>query len=101
MISQDFWNSCVNAIKLSSLAKPCNGACSQVQSSLEIRFKTFGEINEAKIESIIASEIGDIRDQDKLHKSMTTFNPDIALHISNYYIDTSPSEGFELTTSVP
>jgi hypothetical protein len=26
--------------------------------------------------------------------------PDIALHISNYYIDSSPSEGFELTTSV-
>jgi hypothetical protein len=30
--------------------------------------------NEAKIESIITSEIGDIRNQDKLHKSMTTFN---------------------------
>ena len=26
--------------------------------------------------------------------------PDIALHISNYYINTSPSAGFELTTSV-
>jgi CDP-glucose 4,6-dehydratase len=38
--------------------------------------------NEAKIESIIASEIGDIRDQDKLHKSMTTFNPDILLHMA-------------------
>jgi hypothetical protein len=26
--------------------------------------------------------------------------PDIALHFSNYYINTSPSAGFELTTSV-
>jgi CDP-glucose 4,6-dehydratase len=38
--------------------------------------------NEAKIDSIVDSKIGDIRDQDALHKSMTEFNPDILIHMA-------------------
>jgi CDP-glucose 4,6-dehydratase len=38
--------------------------------------------NEAKIELIIDSKIGDIRDQDELYKSMTTFSPDILIHMA-------------------
>ena len=38
--------------------------------------------NEAKVESIIDSEIGDIRDQKSLYKSMTIFNPDILIHMA-------------------
>jgi CDP-glucose 4,6-dehydratase len=38
--------------------------------------------NEAKIGSIIDSQIDDIRDQKALHKSMTTFNPDILIHMA-------------------
>ena len=38
--------------------------------------------NEAKVDSIIDSQIGDIRDQDVLHKSMTEFNPDILIHMA-------------------
>jgi CDP-glucose 4,6-dehydratase len=38
--------------------------------------------NEAKVGSIINSQIGDIRDQDTLHKSMTEFNPDILIHMA-------------------
>ena len=38
--------------------------------------------NEAKIYSIIDSHIGDIRDQDTLHESMTSFNPDILIHMA-------------------
>lgn len=38
--------------------------------------------HEAKINSIIDSQIGDIRDQDTLHKSMTSFNPDILIHMA-------------------
>ena len=38
--------------------------------------------NEAKIGSLIDSQIGDIRDQDVLHESMTTFNPDILIHMA-------------------
>jgi CDP-glucose 4,6-dehydratase len=37
---------------------------------------------EAKIDSIIDSKIGDIRDQDKLYKSMLEFNPDILIHMA-------------------
>ena len=37
---------------------------------------------EAKIDSLIDSYIGDIRDQDTLHESMTTFNPDILIHMA-------------------
>jgi len=38
--------------------------------------------NEAQVDSIIDSQIGDIRDQDTLHESMTTFNPDILIHMA-------------------
>ncbi len=38
--------------------------------------------NEAKVDSIINSQIGDIRDQDALHESMTVFNPDILIHMA-------------------
>ena len=38
--------------------------------------------NEAKVSSIIDSQIGDIRDQDTLYKSMTAFNPDILIHMA-------------------
>jgi len=38
--------------------------------------------NEAKVDSIIDSQIGDIRDQDALHESMTEFNPDILIHMA-------------------
>ena len=38
--------------------------------------------NEAKVDSIIDSQIGDIRDQDVLHNSMTIFNPDILIHMA-------------------
>jgi CDP-glucose 4,6-dehydratase len=38
--------------------------------------------NEAKINSIVDSQIGDIRDQNMLHKSMIEFNPDILIHMA-------------------
>ncbi len=38
--------------------------------------------NEAKIESIIESQIGDIRDQKALYKSMFEFDPDILIHMA-------------------
>jgi len=38
--------------------------------------------NEARVDSIIDSQIGDIRDQDELYKSMTVFNPDILIHMA-------------------
>ena len=38
--------------------------------------------NEAKIDSIIDSKIGDIRNQDMLYEYMTTFNPDILIHMA-------------------
>lgn len=37
---------------------------------------------EAKVDSIIDSQIGDIRDQEVLSKSMTIFNPDILIHMA-------------------
>ena len=38
--------------------------------------------NEAKIDAVIDSQVGDIRDQEKLYKSMTSFNPDILIHMA-------------------
>ena len=38
--------------------------------------------NEARVDLIISSQIGDIRDQDALHESMTEFNPDILIHMA-------------------
>ena len=37
---------------------------------------------EAKVSSIVDSQIGDIRDQDVLYESMTTFNPDVLIHMA-------------------
>jgi CDP-glucose 4,6-dehydratase len=36
----------------------------------------------AKVDQVIVSEIGDIRDLDRLTKSMTEFNPDIVVHMA-------------------
>ena len=36
----------------------------------------------AKIDSIVDSQIGDIRNQELLHKSMVSFNPDIIIHMA-------------------
>ena len=36
----------------------------------------------AKIDSIVDSQIGDIRNQELLHKSMVSFNPDILIHMA-------------------
>ena len=38
--------------------------------------------NEAKVGLLVDSEIGDIRDQNTLYESMTTFNPDILIHMA-------------------
>ncbi len=38
--------------------------------------------NEAKIDTIIESQFGDIRDQEILYESMTVFNPDILIHMA-------------------
>jgi len=38
--------------------------------------------NEARVDSILDSQIGDIRDQDVLYDSMTSFNPDILIHMA-------------------
>jgi CDP-glucose 4,6-dehydratase len=38
--------------------------------------------NEAQVGLIVDSQIGDIRDQDALHESMTVFNPDILIHMA-------------------
>jgi len=38
--------------------------------------------NEAKVSLILNSQIGDIRDQNALHESMTGFSPDILIHMA-------------------
>jgi len=38
--------------------------------------------NEAKVDNLINSHIGDIRDQNSLYKSMVNFNPDILIHMA-------------------
>jgi len=38
--------------------------------------------DEAKVDSLIDSQIGDIRDQNILHESMIKFNPDILIHMA-------------------
>jgi CDP-glucose 4,6-dehydratase len=38
--------------------------------------------NEAKINTVIDSQIADIRDQETLYKSMVDFNPDILIHMA-------------------
>jgi CDP-glucose 4,6-dehydratase len=88
MISQDFWKGkrvfltghtgfkgSWLSLWLTSLGAEVKGYALNPPTSPSL-------FNEAKIESIVTSEIGDIRNQDKLHKSMTTFNPDILLHMA-------------------
>lgn len=38
--------------------------------------------NEAEVGKVIDSQIGDIRDKEKLYKSMVEFNPDILIHMA-------------------
>ncbi len=38
--------------------------------------------NEARVEELIDSQIGDIRDQEEVYKSMVTFDPDILIHMA-------------------
>ena len=56
--------------------------------------------NEAKVYSLIQSQISDIRDQDFLHESMTKFNPDILVHMAAQplvrYSYISPIETYEV-----
>ena len=56
--------------------------------------------NVAKVNNLIDSQIGDIRDQDLLYKSMTTFSPDILIHMAAQplvrYSYNSPIETYEV-----
>ena len=56
--------------------------------------------NEAKVDLIIDSQIGDIRDQDALQTSMTAFNPDILIHMAAQplvrYSYNNPIETYEV-----
>jgi CDP-glucose 4,6-dehydratase len=56
--------------------------------------------NEARIDSIVDSQIGDIRDQEALYESMTTFNPDILIHMAAQplvrYSYNAPIETYEV-----
>lgn len=38
--------------------------------------------SEARVDQLITSEIADIRDQEALHKSMVSFNPEILIHMA-------------------
>jgi CDP-glucose 4,6-dehydratase len=55
---------------------------------------------EAKVGLIIDSKIGDIRDQETLHESMTTFNPDVLIHMAAQplvrYSYNAPIETYEV-----
>jgi CDP-glucose 4,6-dehydratase len=55
---------------------------------------------EAKIDLVIDSQIGDIRDQDALYKSMVDFNPDILIHMAAQplvrYSYNEPIETYEI-----
>ncbi len=56
--------------------------------------------NEARISGIVISDIGDIRNQEKLQKSMVKFDPDILIHMAaqplvRYSYD-SPIETYEI-----
>ena len=56
--------------------------------------------NIAKVDKIVDSQIGDIRNQELLHKSMVSFNPDILIHMAaqplvRYSYD-EPVETFEV-----
>ena len=88
MISQDFWQGkrvfltghtgfkgSWLSLWLSSLGAEVKGYALSPPTSPSL-------FDEAKVGSIVDSQIGDIRDQDTLHKSMTAFNPDILIHMS-------------------
>jgi len=55
--------------------------------------------NEVKIDSIIDSQFGDIRNLKTLHKSMTNFNPSVLIHMAAQplvrYSYIEPIETFE------
>jgi CDP-glucose 4,6-dehydratase len=38
--------------------------------------------NVARVDEVVDSQVGDIRDQEDLHKAMTLFNPDILIHMA-------------------
>ena len=56
--------------------------------------------NIAKVDMLIESQIGDIRNQELLHKSMVSFNPDILIHMAAQplvrYSYNEPIETFEV-----
>jgi len=55
---------------------------------------------EAKVDSIVDSQIGDIRNKNSLFESMTTFNPDILIHMAAQplvrYSYAAPIETYEV-----
>jgi len=56
--------------------------------------------NESRVGDLVESEIGDIRDQDTLQKSMVGFNPDILIHMAAQslvrYSYNAPIETYEV-----
>jgi CDP-glucose 4,6-dehydratase len=88
MIDQDFWRG--KRVFLTGHTGFKGSWLSLWLSSLGVEVKGYALtppttpslFNEAKIYSLIDSQIGDIRDQDALHESMTTFNPDILIHMA-------------------
>ena len=58
--------------------------------------------NEARVGSVVDSQIGDIRDQHTLYDSMTLFNPDILIHMAAQplvrYSYSAPIETYEVNT---
>jgi CDP-glucose 4,6-dehydratase len=56
--------------------------------------------NEARVDNLIDSHIGDIRNQEMLHESMVNFNPDILIHMAAQplvrYSYSEPIETYEV-----
>ncbi len=88
MIDQDFWKDkkvfltghtgfkgSWLSIWLSSLGANVKGYSLKPNSSPSL-------FDEAKIDKLIVSQIGDIRDQELLSESMVSFNPDILIHMA-------------------
>jgi len=88
MIDQDFWRG--KRVFLTGHTGFKGSWLSLWLSSLGVEVKGYALtppttpslFNEAKVDSLIDSQIGDIRDQDVLHDSMTTFNPDVLIHMA-------------------